>query len=268
MFNHRIYTFLLVIVVFLSACEFKLKPNEEGDQPARLQVQRYDRLESRYLTTGDFSALQQMNTTYPIQTRTLIEDMLQLGEVSDPEINSKFLNFYQDTTLQTVIADVQTQYADMDDINEEFDKAFSTLKTWIPSIEIPLIYSQIGALNQSVVVGNELIGISLDKYLGSDYAIYKRFDYSPSQLQTMKRSYIVPDCLTFFLLSLYPLKQFDQRPQEEKDLHMGKVMWTVNNAMGEQKFKTDFTKRVDQYMKKHPNMTVKHLLESEDYSVF
>ena len=268
MFNHRIYAFLLFIVVLLSACEFKLKPNEDDEHPTHLQVQRYDRLESRYLTTGDFSALQQRNTTYPIQTRTLIEDMLQLGEVNDPEINSKFLNFYQDTTLQTVIADVQTQYADMDDINEEFDKAFSTLKIWIPSLEVPLIYSQIGALNQSVVVGNELIGISLDKYLGSDYAIYKHFGYSSMQLQTMNRSYIVPDCLTFFLLSLYPLKRFDQRTQEEKDLHMGKVMWTVNKILGEQMFKTDYTKRVDQYMKKHPNVTVKHLLESDDYSRF
>lgn len=266
-FNHRINILLLIIASILTACEFKLKPNEDDDQPTHLQVQRYDRLESRYLTTGDFSALQQMNTTYPIQTRTLIEDMLQLGEVSDPEINSKFLNFYQDTTLQAVIADVQTQYAVMDDINEEFDKAFSTLKKWLPELEVPLIYSQIGALNQSVVVGNELIGISLDKYLGSDYAIYKRFGYSKTQLETMTRSYIVPDGLTFFLLSLYPLERLDQRPQEEKDLHMGKVMWTVNNVLGTQVFKNDYVKRVDQYMKKHPNMTVKQLLENKDYSV-
>ena len=48
-----------------SACEFKFKPNEEADA-VPLTVQRYDRLQSRYLTTGDFSALQQMNTDYPI----------------------------------------------------------------------------------------------------------------------------------------------------------------------------------------------------------
>ena len=264
----RIYILLLAFIVILSACEFNLKPNEEEDSTTRLQVERYDRLESRYLTTGDFSALQQMNTTYPMQTRTLIEDMLQLGEVNDPEINSKFLNFYQDTTLQTVIADVQTQYADMDDINKQFDDAFNALKTWIPELNEPLIYSQIGALNQSIVVGDNLIGISLDKYLGSDYPIYKRFDYSPAQLESMKRSYIVPDCLCFYLLSHYPLNNFDQRSQDEKDLHMGKVMWVVNQAMGEQSFKTAFTKRVEKYMKKHPNMTVKQLLENNDYSVF
>ncbi len=266
--SKRIYILLLTLTVLFSACEFKLKPNEEEGVSSTLQVQRYDRLESRYLTTGDFSALQQMNTAYPMQTRTLIEDMLELGEVNDPEINAKFLNFYQDTTLQTVIADVQTQYADMDDINKQLDEAFKTLKTWIPDLQEPLIYSQIGALNQSIVVGDNLIGISLDKYLGSEYPIYKKFDYSPTQLQSMKRSFIVPDCLCFYLLSLYPLKNFDMRPQEEKDLHMGKVMWTVNQVLGEQILKTDFTKRVDAYMKKHPNVTVKALLENDDHTIF
>lgn len=266
--DKRLYILLLAMMVLFSACEFKLKPNEEEDVVSTIQVQRYDRLESRYLTTGDFSALQQMNTVYPMQTRTLIEDMLELGVVNDPEINSKFLNFYQDTTLQIVIADVQLQYADMDDINKQLDEAFNTLKTWIPDLHIPLIYSQIGALNQSIVVGDNLIGISLDKYLGSDYPIYLKYDYSPTQLNTMRRSYIVPDCICFYLLSLYPLKKYDMRQQEERDLHMGKVMWTVNQVMGEQLFKTEFTKRVDAYMKKHPNLSIRHLLENDDYSVF
>ena len=32
---------------------------------------------------------------------------------------------------------------------------------------------------------------------------------------------IVPDCLTFYLLSIYPMKDFDTRPQLDRDLHMG-----------------------------------------------
>ena len=74
------------------ACEIKLKPNDNAQ--SKIEVVRYDRLQSRYLITGDFSALQQMNTEYPIETRTLIEKMLQIGEVSDHDINEKFLRFY------------------------------------------------------------------------------------------------------------------------------------------------------------------------------
>ena len=57
------YFLTLVMAVACVACEFRLKPSEEGDQVWQMHVQRYDRLESRYLTTGDFAALQQMNTS-------------------------------------------------------------------------------------------------------------------------------------------------------------------------------------------------------------
>ena len=60
-----------------------------------IAIDRYDRIQSLYLTTGDFSALQQMNTVYPMQTRTLIEDVLRIGKVDDPETNSRFFRFFQ-----------------------------------------------------------------------------------------------------------------------------------------------------------------------------
>ena len=145
-----------------SACEFKFKPNEEGEA-VPLSVQRYDRLESRYLTTGDFSALQQMNTDYPIETRTLIEKMLQLGTITDANISNRFLMFYQDSTLQSLIADAEAEFANMEDINEQLKSAFSRLNSWIPELQQPCFYAQIGALDQSIVVGQHSVGISLDK---------------------------------------------------------------------------------------------------------
>lgn len=252
-------------MLLCSACEYKLKPNDD-EQDFRIEIQRYDRLESRYLTTGDFSALQQMNTGYPMETRTLIEDVLQLGEVNDPEINSKFLKFYQDTLLQTIIADAETQYASMEDINRSLDKAFERLEKILPKLELPTVYAQIGALDQSVVIGDKSIGISLDKYLGKDYPPYKKF-YSQQQRSTMTRDFIVPDCLNFYLLSLFPLKNYSNRSQMEKDLHMGKVMWVVNKIMDTHFFNTKYVDMVDGYMKKNKKVSIKEMLLSDNYQL-
>ena len=161
----------MTIVFVSTACELKLKQFGEGSQTTLIEIQRYDRLESRYLTTGDFSALQQMNIEYPMETRTLIEDVLRLGEVNDPGINSKFLQFYQDTTLQIIITEAEVQYANVSDISKQLNKAFDRLRKLSPNVSIPTVYLQIGALDQSVVVGNNYIGISLDKYLGEYYTI-------------------------------------------------------------------------------------------------
>ena len=101
-------------------CQWQLKPNGD-DAAANVSVARYDRIESLYLTTGDYSALQQMNTYFPMQTRTLIEDMLHIGKVDDPETNSRFYRFFQDSTLQRMLVDVQHEFADMDDINARIE---------------------------------------------------------------------------------------------------------------------------------------------------
>ena len=252
-------------ILLCSACEYKLKPND-NKQELRIEVQRYDRLESRYLTTGDFSALQQMNTNYPMETRTLIENVLQLGEVSDSEINSKFLKFYQDTLLQIIIADIETQYANMDYINCNLNKAFERLQNILPKIELPTVYAQIGALDQSVVIGDKSIGISLDKYLGKNYPPYKKF-YSVQQRSTMTRDFIVPDCLNFYLVSLFPLKNYTNRSQMEKDLHMGKVMWVVNKIMDTNFFNTKYVGMVDEYMKKNKKVSIKDMLLSDNYQL-
>ena len=254
---------LLVASFLLSACELRLKPFEEESEH-RMEVFRYDRLESQYLTTGDFSALQQMSTEYPMETRTLIEDILHIGEVNDPQINKKFLTFFQDSTLQMIVSDAESQYANMDDINQQLNKAFFNLKGRLPDMPLPQVYAQIGALDQSIVIGNQSIGISLDKYLGEDYPLYKKFD-SASQLKAMSRSYIVPDCLSFYLLSLYPMPDFEQRSQIDRDLHIGKIMWVCNQALECKFFRSKYINMVDNYMKRNKNLTLDSLLRNNDH---
>lgn len=254
---------LAIVILATTACELKLKQYGEDGQAELVEVRRYDRLESRYLTTGDFSALQQMNIDYPMETRTLIEDVLQIGEVNDPEINSKFLNFYQDTTLQAIISEAELQYANMNDVNTQLSAAFKRLRKMRPDIRQPMVYAQISALNQSIIIGNNSIGISLDKYLGKDYPLYHRY-YNQRQRQQMTREHIVPDCMSFYLLSLYPLHNYERHTQHERDMHMGKIMWAVNRLLERKAFDTKFTAIVDRYAKLHPRMSVKDILEADD----
>jgi len=257
----KIYALLLTIMLFCIGCEWRLS-GSDSDSETIVNVERYDRIQSLYLTTGDFSALQQMNTSYPQQTRTLIEDVLRIGQVNDPEINVKFLNYFQDTTLQTLIASAEKEYANMDDINKDLSEAFSRLKEMLPGIEVPQVYAQIGSLDQSIIVGDGLLGISLDKYLGSNYPLYLREDYGyiEEQRNAMTRDFIVPDCIGFYLLSLYPMPNDHELTQLERDMYIGKVQWIVNQSMNKQVFNTLYTRNVGHFMKSHPDITTEQLL--------
>ena len=258
------FTYLAILqLLLLCGCNYKLKPfAEEQPDTLEVKVQRYDRMESLYLTTGDFSALQQMSTEYANETRTLIENVLNLGTVDDPEINNKFLRFFQDSTLQAIIAEAEMQYANTDDLNAQLSAAFHKLKQMMPDIKIPIVYAQICALDQSIVVGDGSIGICLDKYLGADYPIYQKY-YNLEQRKTMTREHIVPDFLSFYLVTSYPLENFSEASQEDLMLHWGKVQWVVNKIIGKKFFKTEGVNRVDRYMAKHPNTSVYTLLTSK-----
>ena len=249
-------------MVVCAGCQWQLTPHSDDDENAKIVVERYDRIESLYLTTGDYSALQQMNTYFPMQTRALIEDVLCIGKVDDSDINTKFLYFFQDSTLQMMLRDVRRQYADMDDVEEELTEAFERLKDWIPNVELPMVYAQIGSFDQSVVVGHKTLGISLDKYLGADYPFYQN-NYTEDQRRMMVRSMIVPDCLSFYILSLYPLPKELAGTKSGRELHMGKIQWLVNQSMRKEIFNNPYVNAVSQYMHHHKDLNFEQLLRNK-----
>ena len=245
-------------------CEWRLNPNDE-EKSKRVEVERYDRIEALYLTTGDRAALQQLSTQYPVQTRTLIEDLLKIGHVNDADINTKFLQLYQDSVLRNVIVDVERNYEDMSDISTELTSAFEELTDVLPDMEVPMVYAQIGTLKESIVVSGNTLGICLDKYLGEDYTLYQQA-YSEGQRRQMVRSMIVPDCLGFYILSLYPFPGTDETPAL-RHRHMVKIQWVVNQLLKKDVFTGDAVQSVDKYMRSHRQLTIPQLLESADTSM-
>ncbi len=256
----KVYGILVAIMLFCIGCQWQLKPNSMDADEQNVSIQRYDRIERAYLTTGDYSALQQMNSTYPNQTRMLIEDVLQLGQVDDRDINHKFLRFFQDSTLQEMLDEVQEQYEDMNDISSDLSQAFERLREELPGISVPEVYTQIGSFDQSIVVGNNTLGISLDKYLGADYPFYKEH-YTEQQRSMMVRNMIVPDCLSFYLLSLFPNPSSKESSLSERYQHMGKIQWVVNQVMQSDVFNNTFVNDVAHYMQHHKDLSYRQLLQ-------
>ena len=238
-----------------AGCQWHLRSGSSENGDSSLTIERFDQIERHFLTSGDIAAMQQMNTVYPVETRMLIENVLRLGHVDEPDINTRFLTFFQDSTLQTLIRDVERQYADLSDVEQSLSSAFSRLEQMVPTLQTPRVYTQIGSLDQSIVVGDGLLGISLDKYLGTDHPVYLRYGYTEEQRAMMNRKFIVPDCLAFYLLSLYPYSD-----EEHAHEHMAKIQYVVGRALNIRTFTNEDIKNVERYMAAHPDVSVSELL--------
>ncbi len=228
--------FILVCLVTLSSCHWDGKGSSATD--LNIKVARYDRLQFEYVMMNSISALQKMNTEYPQVTKLLIEDVLAIGEVDDNMINDRMLEYYSDTTLLILMRDAEEKFKDLDWVEEKLTKGFKRLKKEVPALPVPHFYAQIAALNQSVVVGDSILGFSIDKYMGADYPLYKRFYYD-YQCRSMEPERIVPDCFTFYLLSEYPLPWQPGRTLLDMIMHRGKINWVVANILGYESFEKE-----------------------------
>lgn len=259
----KIYLIVLLILAVCISCQWNLRPADGSEEMGDISIERFDRMEMLYLMTGDIAALQQMKTTYPAQTRTLIEDVLHLGMVDEPNINSRFLMFFQDSTLQAMMADVDREYGEIDDLNRQLTHSFRQLTRLLPDLPVPVVYTQVGSLDQSVIVGDGMLGISLDKYLGEDYPVYLRYGYTAEQRRMMTRRYIVPDCLGFYLLRHYPLPESAEDSVPLRHEHMSRIQYVVNTVMGKKIFTHGRVTEIETYMHAHPDVSVDELLSSD-----
>lgn len=186
-----------------------------------------------------------------------------LGRVDEPNINERLCAYYSDTILLRIMQDATEKFKDMTSLEKGFTDGFRFLKEEIPAFPVPTVYSQISALNQSVVVGDSLLGFSLDKYMGENYPLYRRYYYD-YQRRSMTPERILPDCFTFYLLSLYP---FEWRPGHRSlydvILHQGKIHWVVRQALG---YKTNgevlgYTEKEENWCKEHGKELLKWMTE-------
>lgn len=261
--------FILISIIVFTACHPGMRKDDSLFDGGSMKVFRYDRLQYEAVAMNSVSALQKMNLECPQVTKILIEDILLLGRIDD-HINERLCAYYSDSTLLSLMEDAVTKYSDMSAVESSLTKGFKALKEEIPSFVVPRVYSLISALNQSVVVGDSLLGFSIDKYMGEDYPLYRRFYYK-YQRRTMTPERIVPDCFTFYLLSQYP---FGWKPGfrslYDMLLYRGKIYWTVCKILGMKSSEAlGYTKEETAWCRKNGKklwqwMTEQHLLESTD----
>ncbi len=168
--------------------------NDKRHAHSGIVIDRYDHVLDEYVSLGSYTALHKMNTEYTAVTTKLIEDVLELGSAMEPDVEKRMRYLYLDSTMQELLDAVHAQYNDVKDLEAEFDLAFKQEEDSNPSFRRPHVYALIGRLGRSIVVGDTIIGISLDKYLGADSPFYNG-RFTDEQRAHMNRKDIVKDAL-------------------------------------------------------------------------
>ena len=221
----------IALLCLLVSCEWKPWQDFFGSSSVpKASIRRYDRIVDEYVALNSYASWEQMTGQYPQETKLLIEDVLGLGHVDEARIERKLRLFCLDSIVQVLFQEVHRQYPDMKAEEEALYTAFMKVKKADSAFRIPRIYTQISALNQSIVVGDSILGISLDKYLGEEFPLYRQY-YSDYQIHTMRRDRIVPEALFFYLMAEYPVPGWPDATVRDYVFHVGKLHWIVSDLL-------------------------------------
>ena len=255
----------MIGIILLSSCIGR-EQKDYAYSDIDIEIVRYDKLIYEATAMNSFLALQKMNIKHPQATKILIEEILDLGAVNSDRVNDQLCAYYSDTLLIKLMEDALAKYKDLSPIEEQLTHGFRKLKEELPAIVVPKVYAQISALNQSVVIGNKLLGFSIDKYMGKDYPIYRKFYYK-YQRESMKPENIVPDCFMYYLIGQYPFKwKRDHRSLFDIIIHRGKIAWTIEKIFNEDmsgKFSLGYSKEEVEWCKKNYKDIVGWMIDNQ-----
>lgn len=220
--------FTLGMAVGLTSCYGQNKQEKEDLSVEPVEIHRFDQTLFRLIESNDSTLEPALLRDYPGMLDVIGKGILNIQTPEAPDFFPKLLRFYSEPALKNLYRDALAQYDTIADIQCQLGEGFAYLKTYFPTMQIPAVYMHVSGFNQNVLVGDSLLSLSIDKYLGDTYPLYQDFFYDYQQ-RKMQRSHVVPDYLAGWIMSEYPFTG-KENVLLDRMIYEGKINYLVSQA--------------------------------------
>ncbi|MBW6534524.1 MAG: hypothetical protein K0B11_05915 [Mariniphaga sp.] len=231
--NQKTCFFLLITLITLFSCNRNPLKVDISDIETEIDIVRFDQeLFNLPLqdTLAEFTALRKQ---YPEFFDLFTWKVIGVGGIEQehfPEIMSEFLT---DTMIINVKSLVEKEFSNFRETEQEFIETFKYFQYHFPEKELPTLFFMISGFNQSVVTAENIIGVSLDKYMGRDFSYYKQLSNVPLyKIKNMHPKKLVSD-----VAYAWAITEFDEKGTAttllDNIVHQGKLMYFVDALLPE-----------------------------------
>ncbi len=125
----------------------------------------------------------------------LFSYVINTGSIDDPSFPEYLTRFCTDRLNNEVFEMTMDIYPDLAEVERDLARAFRHYLYYYPGRKLPSVYTCITGFNSSIIIGDTILGISLDKYLGADCEFYPRLEIYQYMASKMTPDNLVPDCI-------------------------------------------------------------------------
>ncbi len=195
------YTFWALALLILAGCRSERRPGAggQGEEVPAVVIMRYDLDLFRIPPDSLPEAFPELQIKYPAFLGTGSMDTASLHQLR---------NYLSSPGNRDLYEAVRIRYSNVEDLEKELTLAFRQLRHYFPSWRTPSVAAYIsgGDYEAPVQLGDSILLIGLDNYLGSDWEGYRTDRLPQYLLLRMERTQILPDCIRLISKVMFPVQ--------------------------------------------------------------
>ncbi|WP_167613062.1 hypothetical protein [Maribellus sediminis] len=185
---------LSLVILLFSACKRNPLKVDISNIETEAEFVRFSDQLFNFEGKDTLVAMADLSNEYPDFFNLFTYRIINIGGIGEDNFPDLIKLFLTDTTIQEVRLKTETVFGNQKKLEKQIKKAFKYFAFHFPDKEIPAVYTYISGFNQSIVTAENLVGISLDKYLGRDCKYYQQLNTTPQyKILNMRPERIIPE---------------------------------------------------------------------------
>ncbi len=226
-FSLQIILILLFASAFFSCTQNPLKVNL-SEIKNNIEIVRFDNELFSISQNDTLNEIVTLSNKYPDFFNLFTYRIIRIGGIGEEQFPDLLMQFITDTMIVNVEKLVDEEFADFQKTEKQINRAFKYYQYHFPEKQLPTVYVYVSGFNQSVVTAENIIGISLDKYLGRDCKYYQQLSTTPQyKILNMHKDKLVPD-----VAYAWGTAEFEETNKAtnlmDNIIHHGKLMYFVD----------------------------------------
>ena len=226
------YTYLIIVLCLaLISCKREKRHADLTGIDFNIKIQRFDSAFWTLDTTQVATEFKRLQVQYPDITPIYTEKVIRFGAPEANITHDTYRFFRKDSAVQILYNDALRIYSDMSDIERDLTTAFRRARYFLPQFPTPQVFCHVSGLNQSMIVAESFISLSIDNYLGEDYPLYEQIGIYKYQRPNMRREKVASDYITAWISSEFSNSIANNLLTDM--IHHGKILYTVSVLLPE-----------------------------------
>lgn len=221
-----VYALGFIIISFIGCSGTTVK--KEYDQGKTISIKRFDKDIYDYLKQPEASKETILKEKYPVLLPAFGRIAMDNSDQSTFFVSLR--EYFSHDVLNKIYQDALTTFSDVSEYEKELSSANTLIAEYFSGRSLPELAMHVSGFRENVIILNNLISISTDKYLGDGYQAYSDF-FQPFERQQMQSKYIVRDYVKAWLMSDIIKAESDNQSLLSSMIYEGKILYALSQLL-------------------------------------